>query len=118
MTTAWHDVCPTDDFPPEGKLAAQIAGWHVLIVREGGVLSAFNDRCPHQAAALSPGKVRRGTIMCPLHGARFRVENGECIGGAYGPLRLFGVREEGGMIAVELPTTPPGPGDTPLPQPA
>ena len=112
--TAWHDVCRNDAFPAEGKLAAIIVGWHLLIVREGDSMFGFNDRCPHQAALLSPGKVRRGAIMCPLHGARFRIETGECIGGAYPSLRLFPVEIRDGMIRVELPDDAPGPGDCPL----
>lgn len=115
--TAWQDVCRNDAFPANGKLAAIVAGWHVLIVREGDSLFAFNDRCPHQAALLSPGKLRRGAVMCPLHGARFRIETGECIGGAYPSLRLFPVAIYDGMIRVELPQEPPGPGDWPIATP-
>jgi len=115
--TSWHDVCLNEAFPAEGKVTSIIAGWHVLIVREGDALFGFNDRCPHQAALLSPGKVRRGAIMCPLHGARFRIETGECIGGAYPPLRLFPVEIHDGMIRVELPNEPPGPGECPLAAP-
>lgn len=115
--TVWHDVCLDEAFPADGKLATIIAGWHVLIVREGDALFAFNDRCPHQAALLSPGKVRRGALMCPLHGARFRIETGECIGGAYPPLRQFALEVRGGMIRVELPDEAPGPSDCPLASP-
>lgn len=114
MDPAWHDICPENAFPEEGKLAVVIAGWHVLVVREGADFHAFNDRCPHQAALLSPGKVRRGAIMCPLHGARFKVETGECIGATYPPLRRFALEVRGGTIAVELPGSPPGPGECPL----
>jgi nitrite reductase/ring-hydroxylating ferredoxin subunit len=115
LQSQWHEVCPLDAFPAEGKLAAVIGGWHVILVREGAVLSAFNDRCPHQGAALSPGKLRRGAIMCPLHGARFKVDTGECIGGAYPPLRVFAVRVEEGAVLIALPADPPGPGDLPVP---
>lgn len=115
MQTQWHVVCPLDAFPAEGKLAAVIDGWHVILVREGDVLSAFNDRCPHQGAALSPGKLRRGAIMCPLHGARFKVDTGECIGSAYPPLRVFAVRVEAGEVLIELPPGPPGASDLPVP---
>jgi nitrite reductase/ring-hydroxylating ferredoxin subunit len=118
LSTTWHVAGTSDALPADGKMSAVIAGWHVIIVREGGALFAFNDRCPHQAAPLSPGKVRRGAIMCPLHGARFRIETGECIGASYPPLRSFAVREEGGRIEVELPDSAPGPGDLPVESPA
>ena len=114
MSTTWHAVCPADAFPEEGKLAASFGGWQVLVVREGAAFHAFNDRCPHQGARLSPGRVRRGAVMCPLHGARFGVTDGACIGGAYPPLRVFPVRVADGALQIALPDTPPGPGDLPV----
>ncbi|MBA4766145.1 MAG: Rieske (2Fe-2S) protein [Porphyrobacter sp.] len=114
MNPTWHEVCRQDDFPADGKFAAAIAGWRVLIVEKEGVHFAYNDRCPHQGALLSPGRIRSGGVMCPLHGARFKINTGECIGGAYAALRSFDVRVEGGMIAVALPDEAPGPGDIPV----
>lgn len=79
---SWHDVIAVSAFPEEGKFAAMAGGWHVLVVSDGTGFFAYNDVCSHQAARLSTGRVRRGSIMCPLHGARFKIENGECLGGA------------------------------------
>lgn len=109
----WHQVIAADAFPAEGKLAAAIGSWQVLVVNDEGRFFAYNDVCSHQASRLSTGRVRRGTIMCPLHGARFKVENGECLGGAYPALRQFRVRIEDGMILVELPDRQPGAGEAP-----
>lgn len=103
----WHRIADQAELPDEGTLAAEIAGWQVLLVRASGGVIAYHDRCTHQAAQLSCGKVRRGAIMCPLHGARFKLESGECIGGAYPALRQFAVRVSDGAIEVELPDTPP-----------
>lgn len=115
MSTTWHDLLPEAEFPAEGKLAARLAGWHVLVLRaDDGSFRAVNDRCTHQAALLSPGRVRRGAVMCPLHGARFDVMTGKCLGGAYPDLRTFAVRVEAGQIAIEVPDAPPGPGETPV----
>jgi 3-phenylpropionate/trans-cinnamate dioxygenase ferredoxin subunit len=115
MSETWHDTIAENDFPEEGKLALEIAGWSVLIVRTDQGFSALNDRCTHQAARLSPGRVRRGAIMCPLHGARFEAATGHCLGGAYPNLRRFELRVEGGTIAVLVPDTPPGPHERPSP---
>lgn len=115
MSESWHPFIAEADFPAEGKLAAQIAGWNVLAVRdESGAYRAVNDRCTHQAALLSAGRVRRGAIMCPLHGARFDVSSGKCLGGAYPDLRAFPVRVTDGLIEVCLPDTPPGPSESPI----
>lgn len=115
MSSTWHDVTAEAEFPAEGKLALQLGGWHVLVLRaDDGSFRAVNDRCTHQAALLSPGRVRRGAVMCPLHGARFDVLSGKCLGGAYPDLRTFPVRVEAGRIEVDVPDAPPGPGETPV----
>lgn len=115
MSTTWHDVMAEADFPAEGKLAARLGGWHVLVLRaDDGSFHAVNDRCTHQAALLSPGRVRRGAVMCPLHGARFDVLTGKCLGAAYPDLRTFAVRVEAGRIEVDVPDAPPGPGEMPV----
>lgn len=110
----WHGVIEVGAFPEEGKLAARIADWHVLVVKDEDGFFAYNDVCSHQASRLSTGRVRRGTIMCPLHGARFKIGNGECLGGAYPALRQFPLRIEEGVIMVELPARQPGAGEAPL----
>lgn len=102
------------DFPEDGKYAATLNGWQVLVARVEGGFHAFNDRCPHAASALSGGRVRRGAIMCPLHGARFDLTTGQCIGGAYAPLRQFEARVRDGQVEVAIPPTLPGMEDLPV----
>lgn len=115
MTESWHTLIAEAAFPDEGRLAARIAGWHVLVLREEtGAFRALNDRCTHQAALLSEGRVRRGAVMCPLHGARFDVSSGKCLGGAYPDLRVFPVRVTDDMIEVCLPDGEPGPSERPI----
>lgn len=114
MDQVWHAAVSEAAFPEDGKLAMELAGWRVLIVRTEDGYSALNDRCTHQAAMLSPGRVRRGAIMCPLHGARFEVATGRCVGGTYADLRLFEVRMQDGMIEVAVPASPPGPQERPV----
>jgi len=107
MSENWHSLIAADAFPQDGKLATKIAGWHVLVAKTDDGLYAVNDRCTHQAAVLSTGKIRRGALMCPLHGARFDVTTGQCIGGAYAALRVFPVRVSDGMIEVAVPDRAP-----------
>ncbi|PEQ14435.1 (2Fe-2S)-binding protein [Novosphingobium sp. PC22D] len=112
--TSWHTLCAEADFPEDGKLARRLGGWSVLVVRTDEGYRAVNDRCTHQAAMLSPGKVRRGAIMCPLHGARFEAATGRCIGGAYADLRVFDLRVADGTIEVAVPDAAPGPDERPV----
>ena len=90
-----------------------VEGWQVVVARTGGRLVAFSDRCPHQATRLSTGRIRKGAVICPLHGARFDLADGRCIGGAYADLRLFRCREEDGVIEVAPPDVSPTPADLP-----
>ncbi len=95
--------------------AVEIGGWPVLLARVDGTVHATINRCSHAAAAFLPGgRVRRGVLMCPAHGARFKAEDGTCIGGTYRALRVFAVREEDGWIDVDVPATPPGPDEMPV----
>jgi len=114
VSDTWHSLIPESEFPAEGKLAAKVAGWHVLLGKTDDGLFAVNDRCTHQAALLSTGRIRRGAVMCPLHGARFEMATGRCVGGAYKDLRQFAVRVENGLIEVCVPATPPGMDEIPV----
>lgn len=114
MSEAWHPLIAESEFPADGKLAAKLAGWYVLVVRTDDGFSALNDRCTHQASLLSGGRIRRGAVMCPLHGARFDLASGKCIGAAYRDLRRFPLRIEAGMIEVAVPDTPPGIDELPV----
>ena len=115
MSASWHPLIAEVEFPEEGKLATQIAGWYVLAAKTDAGYTALNDRCTHQAALLSGGRIRRGAVMCPLHGARFDIETGKCIGGAYPDLRRFELRVSDGIIEVFIPDEKPGLADLPTP---
>lgn len=107
MSENWHSLMNEADFPAEGKHAAIVDGWHVLIAKTGDGYAAVNDRCTHMASLLSTGKVRRGTVFCPVHGARFDLASGRCAGGAYKDLRVFPIRVDAGVIMVAIPAEPP-----------
>lgn len=114
MNNSWHSLIATGDFPTDGKFATMIGGWHVLVARIDGGFSAVNDRCTHQGSRLSPGKVRRGAVMCPLHGVRFDMATGQCLGGTYANVRVFALRETDGMIEIAIPDQPPLIGEIPV----
>lgn len=114
MSEGFHIVLAEADFPDEDKFAAKIADWHVLICRIDDAYHAVNDRCTHAASKLSTGRIRRGAVMCPLHGARFDVASGKCLGGEYRALRKFPLRIVSGKIEVAVPVTPPGMEDLPI----
>lgn len=112
--TSWHPLGTADEIE-EGAIRVHVAGgWHILLARSEGELVAVNDRCTHAAARLSGGRIRRGALMCPLHGARFDLADGRCIGGAYPALRRFELRVVDGTVEVAVPQTPPAMDETPV----
>lgn len=114
MAESWHGLGNAEPIEHGGTYAANVGGWAVLVARTDAGLSAVIDCCSHQATRLSTGRVRRGAIMCPLHGARFDLATGKNLGGAYRDLRTFPVREGAGGIEVCVPDTPPRTGEIPL----
>ena len=52
--------------------------------------------------------------MCPLHGARFELASGRCMGGAYKDLRTFPVRVVDGQVEVAVPDAKPGMEELPI----
>ena len=114
MSETFHDLIADSDFPEDGKVATIVNGWHVLLAKIDGAYHAVNDRCTHAASHLSTGRIRRGAAMCPLHGARFDIASGKCLGGAYRDLRVFAVRHENGRIAVAVPDAQPGMDELPI----
>ena len=113
-TEAYRQAIAVAEFPGSGLASIALAGWKVLITRQGEEFHALNDRCPHAASPLSTGRLRRGIIMCPLHGARFDVASGKCIGGEYRAVRHFPVRVVDGWVEVAVPSQPPGLSERPL----
>lgn len=51
-------------------------GKEIVLVRIGNQLRALNGVCPHKSGPLGSGEVRNGTITCPWHRFRFRLDDG------------------------------------------
>jgi len=114
MSESWHHIVAEADFPAEGKATAILNGWHVFVAKTDDGYHAINDRCTHAASHLSGGRVRRGAIMCPLHGARFELASGKCLGGTYRDVRTFPLRIENGQIEVAIPDAQPKVDELPI----
>ncbi|WP_110634452.1 Rieske 2Fe-2S domain-containing protein [Pseudomonas sp. CC120222-01a] len=59
----------------------------VFVVRHGGILRVYENKCPHLLVPLEYRKNRflsadGARIICYAHGAQFRPEDGVCV---YGP---------------------------------
>ena len=104
-----------DTLAANAKRAVMAEGWPLLVARLPEGYRAVLNRCSHVAAALDGGRVRRGQIQCPKHGAMFDLTDGRCIGGAYQPLRTFPVTIDDGQVVVQVPDEAPTVHDLPVP---
>ncbi len=108
MERSYHRAARADEIAEGTAKGLIVNGWPVMLARTEGHLRATIDRCTHAASELSTGRIRRGSVMCPLHGARFELASGRCIGGAYKPLMTFEIRMEGDWVEIEVPDEQPG----------
>jgi 3-phenylpropionate/trans-cinnamate dioxygenase ferredoxin subunit len=89
----------------EGSAKAfEVGGATVAVTRIGGALYAFSDICTHRGCNLSQGgEIDGTTIDCECHGSAFDMTDGSVVSGpATEALAVFGVREEGGDLQVEV----------------
>ncbi|MFV3130440.1 Rieske (2Fe-2S) protein [Niveispirillum sp. KHB5.9] len=101
MVTAF-DVCALSDLVDGDKRLVHAGGEDILLCRTGVDIRAVRNMCTHAASGLEEGRLRGGVLVCPLHGARFDLnEGGRCLGGAgYRPLMMFETKVEGGRVWV------------------
>jgi nitrite reductase/ring-hydroxylating ferredoxin subunit len=111
-------VCPADDLAPGNMVAATLGPLPIVVVRTStGGLQAFVDRCLHQGARLSAGRLLdategervgeyrlvdgRDVLKCPWHGYEYDAETGCGLFDRRRRLRRVRVREEDGLIVAE-----------------
>ena len=112
-----------EDVPEGGSLGfdPDATGRDTLfVVRSGGDLHAWYDRCPHEGVTPLPLKrhvylnAKRTRIVCFAHGAQFEIASGECVVGPCRGSRLeraaVTVDADGGLLfdAEETPGRPTG----------
>lgn len=103
-----------DDIPDPGArnyvLQMKAGRFHGFVVRRGGEVFGYRDRCPHAGLPLAQELDRYLTadgalIACAWHGALFAIADGSCMGGPCAGARLtpWPVRVEAGTIVTADP---------------
>ena len=93
-----------------------VRGWPVVVTRAASGVCALLNRCSHAGSSFDQGRVRRNTVICPLHGAQFDLATGACLSAErYPAIRTFPVIERAGWIIVQIPKDQPTHEDLPVP---
>lgn len=87
----------------EGHMkAVRVKGKPVLLVRQGGEVFAVSNLCPHMGCSFEQGILRDYLVMCPCHGWKFDVRNGQYTENALTSLQSYRCKIENGKIFVEI----------------
>ncbi|MGH9116754.1 MAG: Rieske (2Fe-2S) protein [Acidimicrobiales bacterium] len=89
--------------PPSGSVVATTGDVEVAVFNHHGRLAAIANRCLHKGGSLADGLVRGGTVTCPEHWWRYRLDDGQRVGAPELRLACFPVEERDGEAWVELP---------------
>jgi 3-phenylpropionate/trans-cinnamate dioxygenase ferredoxin subunit len=93
----------------EGQaVAVEIEGRPVVICRSGQRIFAIDNLCSHSGSRLAEGRIAKGVLSCPLHGAKFDLATGACLSVQMGlaDVVTHEVRVADGRIEVALSARP------------
>jgi 3-phenylpropionate/trans-cinnamate dioxygenase ferredoxin subunit len=87
----------------EGKMkAVRLKGKPILLVRVSGEVYGVSNFCPHQGCSFQGGILTGYTLMCPCHGWKFDVRNGQYQEIPQVKLECYRCKAENGRILVEI----------------
>jgi len=94
-------VAKISDIPECAAKTVSLSGQEILLVKSKGTIFACENECPHQGASLAAAIVRDGFIVCPRHGYRFSLVDGQCPDHPAFILKIFPVQITGDEIYID-----------------
>ena len=80
----------------------ELEGRSIVIAKIDAGITVWDGTCPHAEFQFGPMRLQHGCVLeCPMHGARFHVEDGRVLKGpATEPLNPIDFRIEDGVVMV------------------
>jgi 3-phenylpropionate/trans-cinnamate dioxygenase ferredoxin subunit len=95
--------CAKESDIKEGRMkAVRVKGRPILLVRKGGQVFALSNRCPHMDYSLEKGILRDYMLMCPSHGWKFDIRNGQYEGNKDIALVTYPCKVQDGKVYIKL----------------
>ncbi len=73
----WVRVARCESVPLREGRAVTLGGREIAIFNLGDRFMATDNRCPHQGGPLCDGLVAGGSVVCPLHAWKVRLDSGK-----------------------------------------
>jgi|SRR5450759_956553 len=87
----------------EGQMKPlHIKGKSILLVRQAGQVFAVLNRCPHMGCTFEGGILRDYLVICPCHGWKFDVRNGQYTENKQTTIQCYRCKIQNGKIFVEI----------------
>lgn len=93
---------PVSDVPEGQMCGIGIEDTNVLLIHQGGVVYAYEDKCAHKAVALSEGILANGVLTCHAHFWQYDPTTGKTIEPAGSCIKKFPCKVENGFIFVDV----------------
>jgi len=88
----------------EGQMkAVRVKGRPILLVRQGEQLFGVSNICPHMGCSLEHGILRDYLVMCPCHGWKFDIRNGQYQEIKEIALTSYRCKIQDGKVHIEIP---------------
>lgn len=118
-----HPLGRIEDFPERKVVPVEVGGRRIGVLRRGGQIFAFADKCPHHGAPMCFAQVSGSmapsernefcyehdgfVVKCPWHAYEFDVRTGEAMGGIIrSRLMVFQTWVEGGEAFLRFRRAP------------
>jgi nitrite reductase/ring-hydroxylating ferredoxin subunit len=98
----YRSVAALDALWPGEMLAVEVDSVKVLLINFEGTVHAFENRCAHQAALLSNGRLEGNVLTCSVHHWCYDVRSGCGINPSSARLRRFATKIEEQRILVDV----------------
>ncbi|MBM3139230.1 MAG: non-heme iron oxygenase ferredoxin subunit [Candidatus Rokubacteria bacterium] len=95
-------VCSTADVPAGEVRVVACDGRSLALSHIDGAFYAIDNVCTHDNGPLGEGRLMRGRVICPRHGAAFDAKTGRVLSlPAVRDVRAYAVSVEGDLVFVE-----------------